>query len=873
MLLKLRSISLSTRLTAAYTFFIVLVAGALTLSLYLHLRQTQREAIRERLRDIVSLASPQVDGDFHSLIVAPDDIRSSYYRIVDGDLQTMQESSDAISHLYTLRQMADGRIVFVVDHGHTHQHSHQPVQGQGSPEEEPAPPPRAAVGEELTEVTPLLTRGLDTIRQAVVEPDLIRNPFGEMVLFGYGPIFDQSGRQDGVLAVELDASTVVANEVYARFIALATFLATLPPVLLVGFLLVRKLTAPIAELVKGAERITHGDLNQRVQVRSRDEIGVLAAAFNTMAESLQARITSEQRAREELRQSHQQLAEYNLTLEQRVEQRTAELARATRVAQEAREAAEEANHAKSQFLANMSHELRTPLNAIIGYSEMLQEDAIDMEYTEILPDLRKIYTAGKHLLDLINDILDLSKIEAGRMDLFLEDIDLPALVDNVVSTIQPLVEKNQNVLELQNDEAVPTIYADQTKVRQVLFNLLSNASKFTEQGRILLEVIGEGETCSPAAPVPDPCRHIIFRITDTGIGIPHEQMQRLFTAFTQADASTTRKYGGTGLGLVISQRFCQMMGGDIQVESEEGQGTKFTVRLPVEVRPEVLQPEHQAETVDGTDGVEAQVIRPPSGVEGLVLVVDDDPVVRELVSRWLVREGLHTATATSGAEGLRLARELHPDVITLDVMMPGMDGWSVLAALKSDPAIADIPVIMLTIVDEKEIGFALGATDYLIKPINATRLLSIVRKSRQKAEESGVTAGGSVLVVEDEAMTREVLQRTLEKDGWSVTVAENGRVALEQMNEQRPDLILLDLMMPEVDGFQVVRCLRESPDWRTIPVVVITAMELTPEERQLLNGSVARVLQKASYSREELLSEVHRLVQTCLRQKSVRVVR
>jgi CheY-like chemotaxis protein len=205
--------------------------------------------------------------------------------------------------------------------------------------------------------------------------------------------------------------------------------------------------------------------------------------------------------------------------------------------------------------------------------------------------------------------------------------------------------------------------------------------------------------------------------------------------------------------------------------------------------------------------------------------------------------------------------------------MPGMDGWSVLAALKSDPAVADIPVIMLTIVDEKEIGFALGATDYLIKPINATRLLSIVRKSRQKAEESGVTAGGSVLVVEDEAMTREVLQRTLEKDGWDVTVAENGRVALEQMNEQRPDLILLDLMMPEVDGFQVVRCLRESPDWRTIPVVVITAMELTPEERQLLNGSVARVLQKAAYSREELLSEVHRLVQSCLRQKSVRVAR
>ena len=332
-------------------------------------------------------------------------------------------------------------------------------------------------------------------------------------------------------------------------------------------------------------------------------------------------------------------------------------------------AADAANQAKSSFLANMSHELRTPLNAILGYSEMLQEEAQDRGQDDLLPDLTKIHTAGTHLLELINAVLDISKIESGKMDLYLESFSVAKIAQDVGSIIQPLIQKNSNKLVTVVSEDAGAMYSDLTKVRQSLFNLLSNASKFTHEGTIALEI------CRETLPDGD---WIVFRVTDSGIGMTPEQMDKLFEAFTQADSSTTRKFGGTGLGLAISRRFCRMMGGDITVSSEMGVGSTFTVRLPARVADPKEQVKQLAAAVSGENA-------------GTVLVIDDDARVHDMLQRSLAKEGLRVFSARSGEEGLKMARELRPDAITLDVMMPGMDGWAVLAALKSDPESARNP--------------------------------------------------------------------------------------------------------------------------------------------------------------------------------------
>ena len=509
---------------------------------------------------------------------------------------------------------------------------------------------------------------------------------------------------------------------------------------------------------------------------------------------------------------------------------------------------ENASRYKSEFLASMSHELRTPLNAIIGYSEMLEEEAGDLGQEGFIPDLQKIHGAGKHLLSLINNVLDLSKIEAGKMDLYLENFDVASMTQEVVATVKPLVEKNGNTLEVHYADGLGTMRADLTKLRQTLFNLLSNACKFTERGTVTLRAGRESVNGD---------EWISFSVRDTGIGMSPEQTSKLFQAFTQADASTTRKYGGTGLGLAISRKFCQMMGGDISVASTPGHGSTFTARLPAAVV------EREAASLTRAGETAATAPRVAEGAP-TVLVIDDDLTVHDLLSRFLNKEGLRMVAARSGEEGIRLARELRPAVITLDVLMPGMDGWAVLTALKADPDLSDIPVIVLSIVDEKQMGYALGAADYLTKPIDWERLAAVLEKFECPRPPC------PVLIVEDDTSLRELLRRRLQKEQWTVIEAENGRAGLERMSEREPELILLDLMMPEMDGFQFLDEVRKHEDWRSIPVIVITAKELTPEDRQRLNGSVEKILQKGAYSREELIREVRDLVTASMRSKPLR---
>jgi PAS domain S-box-containing protein len=492
--------------------------------------------------------------------------------------------------------------------------------------------------------------------------------------------------------------------------------------------------------------------------------------------------------------------------------------------QAAKEAAESANRAKSQFLANMSHELRTPLSAVIGYSEMLQEEAQDLDHPTLLNDLDKINNNARHLLSLINDVLDLSKIEADRMTTFAEDFVVETLARDVASTVQTLVaaKKNELVLDLGDQPAaLGSMHTDQVKLRQCLFNLVSNAAKFTEAGRITLRVRRIDGM-------------VEFSVSDTGIGMTEEQLGRLFERFTQADASTTRRFGGTGLGLAITRAFCRLLGGDVGVTSEVGRGSTFTIQVPaVLAEPE----EDEAAAVDPAPG---------GGEKHLVLVVDDDAAQRDLITRFLEREGFSVKTASDGERGLELARSLLPRAILLDVMMPQMDGWSVLSALKADPAVAAIPVVMVTFINEPGLGTSLGAAELIPKPVDWDRLKHVMDRFR---------GDGDVLVVDDDTDARTRLRTVLERNGWRVREAANGQEALEQVARARPQLILLDLTMPVMDGFTFLGALRAQKEGSDVPVVVLTARDLSADDRQRLDGA-DRVVAKGQTSLRELAGEV-----------------
>jgi signal transduction histidine kinase/DNA-binding response OmpR family regulator len=540
--------------------------------------------------------------------------------------------------------------------------------------------------------------------------------------------------------------------------------------------------------------IEQGDLTQRRQAEEESN-QLIAVAFERMSDQVMALI----------------------------EARTSEM-------EVARDEAREANLAKSKFLANMSHELRTPLNAIIGYGELLMEEAEDEGIDSMTQDLKRITDSGTHLLTLINDILDLSKIEAGRLELFNSEFLIVTVLDVLESVAKPLGDKNRNQVMFEAPDDIGTMFSDETRLRQSLLNLVSNACKFTEDGTVTLET---------EAYIEHDEDWLKFSVTDSGIGMTEWQMAKIFDDFTQAEAETTAKFGGTGLGLSITKQLVEMMGGRLTVASEMDVGSTFSIQVP------------RVYLNKGEDLGAVEIDEDVSGFEEsnlTLLVIDDDPTAHDLVKRKLASESFNIVSALSGLEGLKKARSMHPDLILLDILMPGKDGWAVLTELRADAALNEIPIIVISMLDDDQSASSLGANGYMTKPIDKDQLVSNI-----KSIFGDATEGKRALIVDDDEDARDIVSRMLVAQGFEIATAENGAVAFSRMNEEF-DLVILDLSMPVMDGFEFLTRLDDLALETSPRIIVYSAMHLDETMRAWLSGSCYQVIDKNEAAAESALA-------------------
>ena len=499
----------------------------------------------------------------------------------------------------------------------------------------------------------------------------------------------------------------------------------------------------------------------------------------------------------------------------------------------ARDEARDASDQKTKFFANMSHELRTPLNAILGYGEMLYEDCEDLGYDDLLPDLKKITSSGTHLLSLINNILDLSKIEAGKMELFVTSFEIENMVQTIKDVSEPLAAKNNNAFVINLDGAMGSMSQDETKLRQCLTNFLSNGFKFTKNGTVTLDVKSR---------MDGDIEFVDFAVVDTGAGMSPEGVAKVFEEYTQAERSTSANYGGTGLGLPISKKFAEMMGGDIVVTSEEGVGSKFTISVPREC-PEYAEDEVDANVINLDDQ------------DNLVVLVDDDVAMHDLIKRTISKLNLTLLGATNSEKGMELIREIKPKLILLDVLMPGRDGWSLLKECKTDQDLKNIPVIMISQLNQSNLAASLGANDYLTKPIDRNHFLNTVKRIL-----GNETQDHKVLVIDDDKDVREILTRLLKDAGYRPIDARDGKEGLERTKDE-PSLIILDLEMPRMDGFEFLdNYIKNVPEEKRSPVLVFSGKDLTEVQEELLKERVVGLVKKDDVSMENLSKMIQGIV-------------